>query len=406
MAGAATRAAVANALMSLHLVFCCSEWEPDLTAGGIARHVDQLALGLLHLGCTVTILRERSPSRTWAHQGLRIVDWAVPRLIRRLPAARRLAGSFGLSRLFRREPTTLVECSQTEGWLYARCLSARGVVRVHGLLAGRSHSQGSSTRVHVSQTLRERTAIAQARYRVAVSEFIRLETERWLDRVKVEEVVPNFVDTSQFSPGAPGGGASQTIFYHGSLKLSKGVLELAEAVNRLWEEGWRGNVEFAGVDRWAPEFHAMTSELLRDRIAPEVRPGLRLLGRLGSTALVERLRSAWICVYPSPYEAFGLACLEAMAVGKPVVCVADATREFVLHEVSGLVARSCAPAALAEQMSRYYRDPGLASSTGRMARRVATEQYDSNRGVTVNLGLYSRLAQAWGKTTDGVRSFA
>jgi len=48
-------------------------------------------------------------------------------------------------------------------------------------------------------------------------------------------------------------------------------------------------------------------------------PGIRLLGRLGEAAVIERLSAARLLVHPSDLESFGLVVLEAMAAGVPVI---------------------------------------------------------------------------------------
>jgi glycosyltransferase involved in cell wall biosynthesis len=48
-------------------------------------------------------------------------------------------------------------------------------------------------------------------------------------------------------------------------------------------------------------------------------PGIRLLGRLGEAAVIERLSAARLLLHPSDLESFGLVVLEAMAAGVPVI---------------------------------------------------------------------------------------
>jgi glycosyltransferase involved in cell wall biosynthesis len=64
-----------------------------------------------------------------------------------------------------------------------------------------------------------------------------------------------------------------------------------------------------------------------------------LLGWLDRTELLRRMRIADVVVVPSRYEPFGLAAVEAMAMGTPVIAMAvGGLGEIVCHGVTGWLA--------------------------------------------------------------------
>jgi glycosyltransferase involved in cell wall biosynthesis len=86
------------------------------------------------------------------------------------------------------------------------------------------------------------------------------------------------------------------------------------------------------------------------------------------------LDAATVVVHPAVTEPFGLAVVEAMAAGKPVV-VADAEGPSltVTHGVNGLVYPKRDPAALAHTVDNVLRDPELARRLGEAGRRRAAD---------------------------------
>ena len=92
-------------------------------------------------------------------------------------------------------------------------------------------------------------------------------------------------------------------------------------------------------------------------------------------------------VFPSVSEGFGIALVEAMLAGVPVICSdADALPEIVTHEKTGLIVPKSHPRALAAAMQRILADPAWAESMSLAARQEAKERFCLN-----NRGQYAQL---------------
>lgn len=113
-------------------------------------------------------------------------------------------------------------------------------------------------------------------------------------------------------------------------------------------------------------------EALRDEVRQRQLEGLiRFIGRVEGTAKMRVLQNSRIVVVPSRYETFGLAALEGMAAGKPVVC-------FNIDHLSEVAAAPWAvsiPAfdtqAFGRAVAQLWENPAKCSAIGTAARERA-----------------------------------
>jgi glycosyltransferase involved in cell wall biosynthesis len=127
---------------------------------------------------------------------------------------------------------------------------------------------------------------------------------------------------------------------------------------------------------------------------------VRFLGLRNDVAAI--FASCDIAVVPSRApEAFGLAVIEAMAVGKPVIVSdAGAMPELVAHGAAGIVVPPANVDALADALGRLLRDRAAAVALGQAAQRRAYARYSTTVWLERTLELYRRFIPI----DDGVRS--
>jgi glycosyltransferase involved in cell wall biosynthesis len=151
-------------------------------------------------------------------------------------------------------------------------------------------------------------------------------------------VAPNGVDRAAIDAAAPAEDGSDIVVV-GRLLSHKRVDLLLDAVARLRERGLELAVEVVGS---GPEGKALRAQRDRLRLGAHV----RFLDQVhGQTALYGRLKAAQVAVFPSEREGFGIAVLEALACGTPVVTTSapdNLARHLVTESGGGVV---CAPEA-------------------------------------------------------------
>jgi glycosyltransferase involved in cell wall biosynthesis len=129
-----------------------------------------------------------------------------------------------------------------------------------------------------------------------------------------------------------------------------------------------------------------------EELAARVVPG-RVVRFLGYMQDVRRFMGACdIVVFPSLPgfgEGFGLAALEAMAAGRPVIATAvDSLVEIVVHAETGFLVTPGDVQELADVLLMLARAQGLRERLGRQARQRAMRTFPSDRMVESTLGIY------------------
>ena len=114
--------------------------------------------------------------------------------------------------------------------------------------------------------------------------------------------------------------------------------------------------------------------------------GVYLPGRVGDVSAL--LGRAELLVHPARWEGFGLALLEAMLAGKPVVASrVSSIPEIVADGVTGLLVPPDDPEALAAAILRVLRGPGRLGEAG-LAR--ARSEFSVERMARRTLAVYER----------------
>ena len=148
----------------------------------------------------------------------------------------------------------------------------------------------------------------------------------------------------------------------GSLIVRKGLIELIEAVKILKQRTQKDfKVLVAGDGPLRPQLEKMITKYRLSGI-------VELLGHVNYEDLGNVIRASAVFVFPTLEDVWGVAPLEAMAMGKPVLCSKYAGASEVIDEgVNGWVFDPYDVQGLAELMRKFLDNPELASTMGRNA---------------------------------------
>jgi glycosyltransferase involved in cell wall biosynthesis len=207
-----------------------------------------------------------------------------------------------------------------------------------------------------------RFALRRARAVICPSTELARQAER-MGAVHVE-IIPSGVD---LPPEVGEEADPPEVLYAGRLSAEKGVLELVEAARGM-------NLVVAGDGP------------LRGRI-PQAR------GFVPPSELALLYARAAVVVCPSHREGFGVACLEAMAHGRPVVASAvGGLLDLVVDGETGIHVPPGDVPALRAALERLLGDPDLRRKMGAAGRARAAERFSWDAVTRETVALYARYA--------------
>jgi L-malate glycosyltransferase len=214
------------------------------------------------------------------------------------------------------------------------------------------------------------------------------------------EVVPNFVDLGDFRPG-PDRSELRRLFpdeaWDGPDR--PGVLLHASNFRPLKRVG-DAVAALAEVRRSRPAVLVLVGdgperervEQMADRLG--VRSRVALLGERSETGSL--FRQADLFLLPSEQESFGLAALEALASGVPVVASrVGGLPEVVRDGETGLLVPPRDPAALAAAIQRLLEDEPLRQAMSRAARQDAETRFRPEPAVDRFEAIYREVVERW-----------
>jgi glycogen synthase len=245
------------------------------------------------------------------------------------------------------------------------------------------------------------------------------------DRATSTEAVPGTgTGTVSSAAATPSNGVVRILFV-GRLERRKGVDTLLAAAGQLIGQGARVRLTLAGPDADPTIRETFERDARGD---PERLAGVKFTGAVSDRELDRLYAEADILCLPSRYESHGVALVEGMMFGKPIVtCDAGGIGEVVAAGRTALVATPDDAGALALELARLAGDPDLRTRLGAAAREsfeqrftasgaaaqmqdfilsAIADQRERRSGVSVGVGLQRMLVEAMSVESEDARPLA
>jgi N-acetyl-alpha-D-glucosaminyl L-malate synthase BshA len=231
-------------------------------------------------------------------------------------------------------------------------------------------------------------SIEQSNAVTAVSTYLRDETYRAFGCVSCDvRVIPNFVNLQEYRPAESGSRAQIAPAGHKVVSHVSNFREVKRVKDVVRV--------FARIQRAMPATLIMIGDG-PERVDAEnearelgVNADVRFLGRLDSVASL--LQGSDLFILPSQTESFGLAALEAMACGAPVVASrAGGLPEVIDDGINGILEPVGSVEAMGRRAVELLRDPER-HATMRAAAVAKAEQFSADRIVPMYEGFYREV---------------
>lgn len=326
--------------------------------GGAERVLGTVVSGMVESGARVTLVTHDPPEAEPFYGLPNAVNWvripigetgrstSLVNLLARVPALRR--------EIRRLRPDVVVAFMHS---MYVPM--ALAMVGSDVPLIGSEHTAREHYRSRPVEYLLANVAALRTAYVTVVSERIRREYGPLLRT----RMVP--IGNPVLLPDPPDRGRERSpiILSVGRLGPEKDHATLIRAFALLPERNFKWKLRIVGEGEERSSLERLVDELsLRDRVEMP-----------GAVGQIEReYQQAAVFVTPSRYESFGMATIEAMATGLPVVGFSDCpgTNEVIVDGVNGLLVDSeHRVSALATALGRLIESPSVREKLGDQARK-------------------------------------
>lgn len=231
---------------------------------------------------------------------------------------------------------------------------------------------------------------------------------RWIQGVLIEAgvkpnrltVIPSGVDVNRFASSDTGreemrrsewdvGPDDPVVLVVGGLVRRKGHAVLLDAARRLVDRGMSVRYAICGDGNRRQELQRQVERL-------HLAPWVRFMG--WRVDIPRLLGAADVLVLPSLHEGLGVAALEAMAAGCPVVASrTGGLTEAVADGETGWLVEPGDVQALADAVEAAVRDPARRVRFGRAGRERVAQKFSMERMAMGNERLYRTVLEAAGR---------
>ncbi|MAD43067.1 MAG: hypothetical protein CL623_11850 [Arcobacter sp.] len=385
----------------MHICIVCNEY-PDSNHGGIGSFAKDLAEGLTSNGFDISIIGVYSKY---------VLDLDEPIIetingvhIERYPFInkfkdKRLNYFYNryflkkkIKKLNKKHSIDVIEIAEHDGWMpFGSIKNIPMITRLHSsvTLHGKLLNKGYSKLTSIF----EKWQLKKSDYIVSVSKFTAVETLNIFNLKKEYKVIYNSIKIPKEIKKE--NIDRNLILFTGSVVPRKGVTELIKAMPIVLERFPKITLKLAGKNLYQIDGKNY-EEYLRNFVPSQFQNNIEFLGPLNrEIELMPLIQKANFCVFPSHVEAFSLAPIEAMALGKAVVFTKYVSGpELIEDGVSGLLADTKNPDDIANKIIELLEDEELSKNIAYNGKIRVDEMFSYDRWINENIRFYKEVTNA------------
>ncbi|MEN3322507.1 glycosyltransferase family 4 protein [Mariniflexile soesokkakense] len=242
----------------------------------------------------------------------------------------------------------------------------------------------------------EKLALKNASAYITPTTFAGTETQKifGLDKRKIKTIHYG-LRLKDFENETPSTYNRNNILYIGTIIRKKGVLELAEIFNKVAKSNSEAQLILIGND--SPDLKTGTSStytLVDSLFSNEAKKHVNYLGKVAYSEVIDHIKNAHVCVFPSFAETLGMVTIESMALQKPVVNTNIGwAQELIDDTKNGFLVHPSNIDLYAQRILELLKDEALSEKVGIAAREKVEALFDIDKIADINIKYYKSIIE-------------
>ena len=379
----------------MHIAFLTPEY-PDvrvLHSAGIGTSVKNLAVALTQKGVKVSVfVYGQNEAVDFEEEGVKlhlikaqkykILGWYLHRKYIQNH----------LNTLIISEHIDLVEAPDWTGITAFMNLKVPLVIRFHGSDAYFCYLENRKQKL--KNYWFEKLAIQKAKAFIAPTTFAgQLSQKIFNIKNKTIQTIHNGLDLHYFQNSNPENFEKTVILYIGTIIRKKGVLELPAIFNLVRQKHPGASLVLIGSDSFDITTQSQSTwELMQKEFKDNDFEKVFYLGKIPYQAVLEHLKEAHVCVFPTFAETLGMVTIEAMAMQKTVVnSNIGWAKEMIVDGESGYLVHPKDHELFANRINSVFESTDLMIKIGKNARERVKAKFDIEKIAIENIAFYKSL---------------
>jgi glycosyltransferase involved in cell wall biosynthesis len=379
----------------MHICFITHEYpKPGFSHGGIGTFVKTIASKLVENGIDVSIvgINFTSNNEETTDSGVRIhrlkkntikgISWWLN--YKQINSK--------ISEIHRKNPIDIVETSELGLAFINKKKAIKYVIRLHG--GHHFFSEAENRNINKWRGFQEKRAFSKADAFIAVSQYVKIHTEKYLSyNNKIIEVINYPINTELFKPLVTPIFENRIVFA-GTVCEKKGIRQLIKAFPIVQASFPNATLEIYGRDWFFPDGSSYTEKLNKNELLQlgKAADAIHFHGAISYDKIPLAYAESAVCVFPSHMETQGLVALEAMAMEKTIVFTKLGPGiETISNFETGLLCDPLNPNEIAENIIWVLTNKEKSIQIGKKARSFVVNKYDLNNIFKKNIEFYNLI---------------
>lgn len=375
----------------MHICFISSEY-PIWKPGGVGSFLQTFSRAMVKTGHKITIVGIGvNEEETFINdEGVDIYRLPIPQISigKFMSNTRRISTKIDV--IDKQNKIDIVESAELGFAFIKKNPLIKYVIRLHG--GHHFFAESENRKVHWWQGLKEKQSFKKADAFIAVSDYVKSHTEKYLSYHNSPVEIINYpINTDMFSPDSSVEVEPYNITFAGTICEKKGIRQLILAIDKLTKEFPEIKLHIYGREWFFKDGRSYTA-MLKENYKDIIDSAVTFHGVIPFNDLPKKYAKAHICVFPSHMETQGLVAPEAMAMEKPVLfSELGPGPETIENYKTGLLCNPHDVEDIVEKIEWFLNHHYKLDAIGKEARRFVLNKFNLEEIIKKNIAFYQRI---------------